>query len=75
MFLKPGVTQEAEARLGFYLSYKAHPNWLTYKKLLDLADLLLRDLRPLGARDYIDVQSFIFVASEYDEPLATPSPS
>ena len=68
MFLKPEVTQEAENRLGFHLSYKPQPNWLTYKKLLELADLLMVDLRPLGARDFIDVQSFIYIASTYDEP-------
>lgn len=67
MFLKPTITQEAEARLGFYLCYKPHPNWLTYKKLLELADLLLEQLRPLGARDYLDVQSFMWIASKYDE--------
>jgi hypothetical protein len=43
MFLKPEITQEAEARLGFHLSYKPHPNWLTYKKLLELTELLLND--------------------------------
>lgn len=68
MFLKPEITQEAESRLGFHLSYKPHPNWLTYKKLLELAELLMKELRPLGARDYIDVQSFMWVASKYDEP-------
>ncbi len=73
MFLKPEITQEAEARLGFHLSYKPHPNWLTYKKLLELAELLMLELRPLGARDYIDVQSFMWIASKYDEPQATAS--
>jgi hypothetical protein len=67
MLLKPEVTQEAESRLGFHLSYKPHPNWLTYKKLLELAELLMVELRPLGARDYIDVQSFMWIASKYDE--------
>jgi hypothetical protein len=67
MFLKPEITQEAEERLGFHLSYKSHPNWLTYKKLLELAELLIVELRPFGARDYIDVQSFMWIASKYDE--------
>jgi hypothetical protein len=68
MFLKPEVTQEAERRLCFHLSYQPHPNWLTYKKLLELAELLMVELRPLGARDNIDVQSFMWIASKYDEP-------
>ena len=66
MFLKPEVTKEAAQRLGFHLNYKSEPNWLTYRSLLSLAELLMEELRPLGARDLIDVQSFIWVTGEYD---------
>jgi hypothetical protein len=66
MFLKPEITREAEARLGFHLSYQAQPNWQTYRKLLELGRLLMEQLRPLGARDLIDVQSFMWIASKYD---------
>lgn len=61
MFLKPEVTQECAARLMFDLNYRPQLNWLTYSKLLAMSDLLLAELRPLGARDFIDVQSFIWL--------------
>jgi hypothetical protein len=32
---------------------------------MQLADHLLERLRPLGAQDYIDVQSFIWVVAKY----------
>jgi hypothetical protein len=36
-------------------------NWLTYAKLLEMSGQLLEALRPYGARDFIDVQSFIWM--------------
>jgi hypothetical protein len=38
---------------------------LTYKKLMQMGGQLLERLRPLGAQDYIDVQSFIWVIAKY----------
>lgn len=61
MFLKPKVTKFAEASLGVDLNYKPQPRWLTYRCLLDMSSHLLERLRPLGARDFIDVYSFIWV--------------
>ena len=60
MFLKPQVTKDCAARLNFNLCYDARPNWLTYSKLLTMCHLLMEHLGPLGARDMIDVQSFIW---------------
>jgi hypothetical protein len=65
MFLKPGPTQECAARMRFDLQYSADPRWLTYKKLMQMGGQLLERLRPWGARDYIDVQSFIWVIAKY----------
>jgi len=65
MFLKPGPTQECAARMRFDLQYSADLRWLTYKKLMQMGDHLLEQLRPLGACDYIDVQSFIWVIAKY----------
>jgi hypothetical protein len=42
------------------LLYDARPNWSTYARLMTLANRLLNRLRPLGARDFIDVQSFMW---------------
>ena len=64
MFLKPKVTQQAAQRLAFDLLYTPKPNWGTYSKLLEMSDLLMNDLREFGARDYMDVQSFIWVVGD-----------
>lgn len=65
MFLKPEVTQKAAERLLWNLNYTSKLNWLTYSRLLDMSDELLTLLQPLGARDLIDVQSFIWVTGFY----------
>ncbi|HNZ96676.1 MAG TPA: DUF3553 domain-containing protein [Thermoanaerobaculia bacterium] len=61
MFLKPEVTQDCANRLTFDLDYRPQLNWPTYAKLLEMSGHLLETLRPYGARDYIDVQSFIWL--------------
>ena len=65
MFFKPEVTREAADRLGFNLHYTPTLNWPTYANLLRMSTLLLGDLRALGARDFMDVQSFIWVTGSY----------
>jgi hypothetical protein len=40
--------------------YDPEPNSRTYEQLLILCDNLLAVLTPLGARDYMDVQAFIW---------------
>lgn len=70
MFLKPEITQQAEERLGFHLNYQPTPNWRTYAKLLELSNVLLEQLKPLGARDNIDVQSFLWIASASEAPAS-----
>lgn len=62
MFLKPEVTQKAERSLGFDLKYKSTPNWTTYERLLQMGRTYLDRLRPMGAVDFVDVQSFIWVS-------------
>jgi hypothetical protein len=61
MFLKPEVTKQAAKSVGFDLKHKPTPNWITYKALLRMGEIYLDLLRPLGAVDFIDVYSFIFV--------------
>lgn len=61
MFLKPDVTKACSARLRFDLGYRPEPNWNTYARLMAMSQLLMERLAPLGARDWIDVQSFIWV--------------
>ena len=63
MFLKPMQTQRIAEAFTFDLSYSAYPKWGTYARLLTLSNRLLERLRPLGARDLIDVQSFMWVVA------------
>ena len=39
--------------------------WATYERLLEMGTHLLRELQPLGAKDFIDVQSFMWVIEKY----------
>ncbi len=64
MFLKPEVTKQAANRLAFDLLYDAKPNWSTYSNLLVMSNLLMNNLREFGVRDYMDVQSFIWVVGD-----------
>lgn len=68
LFLKPGVTQEAAERRAFSLNYRPQPNWLTYSCLLRFGEVLMGDLAALGARDMIDIQSFIFITGDKSSP-------
>ena len=63
MFLKPVQTQKIAEAFTVDLLYSAYPKWTTYDRLLTLSNRLLDRLRPLGARDLIDVQSFMWVVA------------
>ncbi len=66
MFLKPEPTKECAERLRFALQYDSDLRWITWKKLMVMADEQLGPvLREQGARDYIDIQSFIWVIAKY----------
>ena len=68
IFLKPTVTRQAAMKYGFDFKYVSRPNWQTYRSLLDFAAQVRADVRDLGPRDMIDIQSFLWVqgSSEYD---------
>ncbi|WP_243439390.1 hypothetical protein [Fundidesulfovibrio soli] len=61
VYLKPSETQAAADRLGFNLNYSASPNWRTYSCYLKMCDIYRDLLTELKPRDYIDIQSFIYV--------------
>jgi hypothetical protein len=69
IFLKPTVTRLAAREYGFDFHYRSGPSWSTYSSLLAFADEIGRDLRDLRPRDFIDIQSFIWVlgSDEYAE--------
>ncbi len=61
IFMKPRVTQVAAEAYDFNFEYKSRPNWKTYQSLLDFAETVREDTADLKPRDYIDLQSFIWV--------------
>jgi hypothetical protein len=69
IFLKPNVTRRAAEKYGFEFQYASRPNWETYSSLLDFAKIVRRDLHDLRPRDFIDIQSFLWVqgSDEYPE--------
>jgi len=69
IFLKPTVTCEAASEYGFIFNYVSRPNWDCYANLLEFAQTIKGDLADLQPKDFIDVQSFIWVqgSSEYTE--------
>ena len=73
MLLRPRFACDVAQRLGLELAYDAEPNWATYSAHLASADLLLEKLRPLGARDHVDVEAFMHVATaKQSRPKAQP---
>jgi hypothetical protein len=63
MLLRANVTCEAARRLRLEVDYRPQPGWSTYSTLLKAAAELLEKLRPLGARDYMDAEAFLHVAT------------
>ncbi len=67
-FLKPNTTRRALAACGFDFQYQSKPNWETYAQLLGFTEQLRRELRDLGPRDMIDLQSFLWVQGSDEYP-------
>jgi hypothetical protein len=68
IFLKPRVTQAAAAKYQFDFDYRSKPNWNTYQSLLKFAKEVWKDTIEFKPRDYIDLQSFIWVAGSEEYP-------
>ncbi len=62
VLLRPHFVCEAAERLGLEVAYDAAPNWATYASLVAASGQLLEKLRPLGARDHLDVEAFLHAA-------------
>jgi hypothetical protein len=62
--LKPTNTELMAARMAFDLKYDSTPNWETYDAALHMAEQLLHRLDPLGAKDMIDVQAFMWATRD-----------
>ena len=64
MPLKPTNTDVIAARMGANLKYDTTPNWETYEAFLRMSNTLLARLAPMGAKDMIDVQQFMWVTRD-----------
>jgi hypothetical protein len=62
--LKPTNTELMAARMSHDLKYDSTPNWETYEASLRMAQNLFEKLQPLGAKDMIDVQQFMWVTRD-----------
>lgn len=62
--LKPTNTELMAARMSYDLKYDSTPNWETYDATLRMAQQLLGKLAPLGAKDMIDVQAFMWATRD-----------
>jgi hypothetical protein len=68
IFLKPRVTQAAAEKYKFEFNYYSRPQWNTYKQLLNFAEQIRKDTSDYLPRDYIDLQSFIWVMGSDEYP-------
>ena len=68
IFLKPRVTKIGAEKYDFPFVYQSTPNWKTYKSCLDFAEQVRADTAELQPRDFIDLQSFIWVLGSEEYP-------
>jgi hypothetical protein len=69
IFFKPVVTRTAAEAYGFDLAYASRPSSAIYAGLVAFAEQVRADQHDLEPRDFIDLQSFIWVqgSDEYEE--------
>ena len=68
IFIKPRVTKFAAEKYGYDFLYQSKPNWETYKSMIGFAEQVRDDMKDLKPRDYIDLQSFIWVMGSEEYP-------
>jgi hypothetical protein len=68
IFIKPRVTQAAAEKYAYPFVYKSRPNWETYKSMIGFAEQVRENTAALKPRDYIDLQSFIWVMGSDEYP-------
>lgn len=64
MVLKPENSRLMADRMGFDLGYTPSPTWRCFEALQRMSATLLKELASLGAKDAIDVQTFLWVTRE-----------
>ena len=73
VFVKPQASQAAVQRAGFAVHYETKPNWVTYNHFLAFSREQLEQLKPLGAKDLLDVYSFGWAAWSYKDADEKPA--
>lgn len=68
IFLKPKVTRTAATKYKYDFDYRSKPNWNTYQDLLNFAKQIGNDTKEYKPRDFIDIQSFIWVLGSDEYP-------
>ena len=68
IFIKPRVIKVAAEKYEYPFFYKSRPNWETYKSMIGFAEQVREDVAGLRPRDYIDLQSFIWVMGSEEYP-------
>jgi hypothetical protein len=63
VFLWPRTACGAAERLGCDLRFEPSPSWVTYAKLRTFSTQLLEKLEPSGARDFVDVEAFLYATA------------
>lgn len=63
VFLSPKPACAAAERLGCDLRYSPEPSWATYAALRGFSAKLLEELAPSGARDFVDVEAFLYATA------------
>lgn len=67
ILVKPNPFKALLHNLGRAAEWPTRPDARSYRELIDLAQVLYQRLRPLGARDMIDVQSFIWIVRDDED--------
>lgn len=69
IILKPTAMRVAAAELGYAFEYSSSPTFTTYKSLLDLANIVGKEIADLKPRNYHDLQTFLYVigSAEYQQ--------
>jgi hypothetical protein len=62
------VTKIAAKKYDYPFFYQSKPNWDTYRSLLDFAAQIKNDSSRYNPKDYIDLQSFIWVMGSEEYP-------
>ncbi len=71
MFLKPSVLKSFASAMDVNFLYEPKLSWRIYHSLLVLSEEVLQKTKPLGSKDYLDVQAFITVVMEVSKTTAS----